>query len=246
MPHRWDAVTYDRLPLPHLQWGARAIERLRLRGDERVLDAGAGTGRVTEQLLEHLPSGQVVALDASETMLHQLRRRTATYGDRVEIVQGDLREPLVIDPPVDAVLSTATLHWIADHDAVFRNLAAVMCPGGRLVVDCGGRGNIVRVGRVLRAMGREDRQVWNFAGPEATRERLERAGFTEIETWLQPDPAVLAPGEQFRSYLATVVLGAHIEDMSADDQEAFVNEVAERMGEPIVDYVRLNIVAMRR
>src|SRR5512143_436300 len=74
-PREWDAVAYDALPLPHERWGRGVLERLPLRGNERVLDVGAGTGRDTAALLQRLPRGHVVAVDASERMLTRLRAR---------------------------------------------------------------------------------------------------------------------------------------------------------------------------
>ncbi len=156
----WDARTYDRVADPQTRWGATVLDRLPLRGDERVLDAGCGSGRVTELLLERLPDGQVVALDGSAAMIDEARRRLATAeaAGRVTFVTADLLDPLPIDPPVDAILSTATFHWITDHDALFRNLAAVIRPGGRFVAQCGGAGNVAtvlaaaEVGAGLRAL----------------------------------------------------------------------------------------------
>ena len=55
------------------RWGSAVLERLPLDGSERVLDAGCGTGRVTEQLLERLPTGHVVALDGSAAMIEAAR-----------------------------------------------------------------------------------------------------------------------------------------------------------------------------
>ena len=80
-PRDWDANTYDRVSGPMALWGASVLARMPLRGDETVLDAGCGPGRVTGQLLERLPAGRVIAL--------------------------------------------------------YRNLAAVLRPGGRLVAQCG-------------------------------------------------------------------------------------------------------------
>ena len=125
-PREWDAATYDRTSLPQETWGREVVERLDLRGDERVLDAGCGTGRVTAFLVERLPRGEVVAVDGSEAMVAETRRR---LGDRVEAFASDLLE-LELDRPVDAVLSTATFHWIADHDALFARLHGVLKPGG--------------------------------------------------------------------------------------------------------------------
>ncbi len=73
MPREWDARTYDSLPLPHLGWGRRTLGRLPLKGDERVLDAGCGTGRDTEGLLDLLPDGRVVAARLGEPVVDYVR-----------------------------------------------------------------------------------------------------------------------------------------------------------------------------
>ena len=245
MTTEWDAATYDRVANPQARWGLSVLDRLPLNGDERVLDAGCGSGRVTEHLLERLPNGSVVALDASEAMLAEARRRLARFGDRVEYVRADLQERLPIDQPVDAILSTATFHWIRDHARLFRNLAAVLKPGGRLVAQCGGKGNIATLERVLAAMGNTgaDRP---FASPEETAERLLAAGFTSIETWLSDEPTRFDPGQPFEDFLETVCLREHVATMAPEDRRAFVHDVAQHMPEPLLDYVRLNILARRR
>lgn len=246
MPREWDARTYDTLPLPHQQWGRRTLERLRLRGDEVVLDAGCGTGRDTALLLERLPAGRVVAVDASSRMLERLRERLAGRLDRVEVIQADLTEPPPAALEVDAVFSVAAFHWIADHQALFANLAKALRPGGQLVAECGGQGNVAAVAAALREVqGDSGPAVWNFAGVDDTRRRLERAGFTAIEVGLLPDPARLEPGEQLHRYLATVVLGSHLDRLPAAERDGFVRAVAERLPEPVVDYVRLTISARR-
>jgi trans-aconitate 2-methyltransferase len=246
MPREWDATTYDSLPLPHLGWGRRTLDRLPLRGDERVLDAGCGTGRDTEGLLDRLPAGSVVALDGSVRMLDQLRRRLAARLDRVEVVHADLTAPpLPFDGEVDAVFSVAAFHWVEDHDALFRTLAARMRPGARLVSDCGGRGNIAGVNAAVAEVRGTTPGGWEFAGAEDTRRRLAEAGFTDVEVALRPDPARFEPGEQLESFLATVILGAELDALPEEDHEPFVKAVAGRLAEPVVDYVRLEITATR-
>ena len=242
----WDAATYDRIADPMHRWGLAVLERLDLAGDERVLDAGCGSGRVTEALLERLPDGHVIALDASNAMLEEARRRLARFGDRVTFVQADLGRPLPIEDPVDAILSTATFHWVPDHAALFRNLAAIIRPGGRLVAQCGGCGNIASLDRILAAMGISGRGALNFARPLETVAKLEAAGFRDPEVWLTDEPTRLEDGEPLESYLATVCLRELIARLDPGDRKAFVHEVAARMPEPILDYVRLNIGATRR
>ncbi|MGW5350779.1 class I SAM-dependent methyltransferase [Streptomyces sp. NPDC004031] len=245
MPREWDAKTYDSLPLPHLGWGRRTLGRLELRGDERVLDAGCGTGRDTEGLLDRLPQGQVVAVDGSVRMLDQLRERLSGRLDRVEVVHADLTKPLPFDGEVDAVFSVAAFHWIEDHAALFSSLAGRMRPGARLVTECGGQGNIAAVNAAVAEVTGEARDAWEFAGVEDTRQRLAEAGFTDVEVQLRPDPARFEPGEQLEAFLATVVLGAYLDAMAEDDREPFVKAVAARLAEPVVDYVRLEIAATR-
>ncbi len=245
MARDWDARTYDRVADPMTRWGSEVLDRLPLRGDEHVLDAGCGTGRVTERLVERLPRGRVVALDGSPAMVDLARQRLARFGDRVDYLVADLGMPLPIEGVVDAVLSTATFHWVPDHDALFANLAAVTRPGGRLVAQCGGAGNIASIQRVLATIGDGWLGPVHFETPEATARRLATAGFEEIDCWLTEEPTRFEPGEPFESYLRTVVLGGHLERLPAADHDAFVHAVAEGVGDPLIDYVRLNITARR-
>ena len=195
-------------------------------------------------LLSRLPRGQVVALDASRRMIEECRRRLARYGERVEHVVADLAQPLRLDRQVDAVFSTATFHWVPEHDALFRNLAAVLRPGGQLVAQCGGKGNIASVIAAAQRAGRYE-GARNFPDPEATRRRLEDAGFVEVTTWLHEEPTPFEPGEPLETFLATVILRVELERMPEDQRTRYVKAVAAGLPRPEIDYVRLNITARR-
>jgi len=226
------------------RWGETVVGRLELVGDEHVLDAGCGTGRVTEMLASRLPRGHVIALDGSPAMIEKARERLAGFGDRVSYVVADLAQQLPVEEPVDAVLSTATFHWIRDHEVLFANLAAVMRPGAQLAAQCGGAGNIANVEAVLQELGENFGGRKHFAGVKGTRTNLEAAGFTDIEVWLHEEPTELAP-EDLEPYLATICLGDHVEGMTDAQRRKFVHEVATRMPTRQIDYVRLNIRARR-
>ena len=229
MPREWNAASYDVLATPMTQRGIELVDRLDLKGDETVLDAGCGTGHVTARLLERC--GRVIALDGSQNMLDVARERLGD--ERVTYVHADLGAPLPLDETVDVVISTSTFHWIDDHDALFANLAAVLRPGGVLSAECGGEGNIETVNRILDELGLETKR-WQFKGVDDTRARLDGAGFVDADVELIVRPEHIAPDE-LRHYLRTVVLGAYEEDVS--------DAVAERMAMPVLDYVRLVIFA---
>ena len=246
-PRDWDAATYDRVAAPQARWGGAVLERLPLTGAETVLDAGCGSGRVTELLLERLPRGRVVALDASPAMLDEARRRLGRFAGRVDYLEADLGRPFVLPGGelADAILSTATFHWVPDHDALFRNLAAVLRPGGRLVAQFGGAGNIASVKAIVASIGDGWLGPAHYETPEATTRRLEAAGFVDVEAWLQPEPTRFEAGEPFETFLRTVILGPQVDRLPPDERDEYVHEVAQRLGEPVVDYVRLNVDARR-
>jgi trans-aconitate 2-methyltransferase len=245
VPREWDAATYDRVADPQFRWGAAVIDRLELAGEETVLDAGCGSGRVTELLFERLPAGRVVALDGSASMLERARTRLERFGERVTFVLADLVEPLPLDEPIDAILSTATFHWVPDHDALFRNLAAVVRPGGRMAAQCGGAGNLGAVVAALRDLGADPFSRKVFATPEETARRLLASGFVDVRCWLHDEPTPFDDLDALETFLRTVALGDHVSTMTEAEARAFAHEVAVRLPETALDYVRLNIQARR-
>jgi trans-aconitate 2-methyltransferase len=246
MARDWDAATYDQVSHPHERWGRDVVSWLQLRGDETVLDAGCGSGRVTAQLLERLPRGRVVAVDASPSMLAEAARRLAADRERVEFIRADLRRPLPLAGPVDAVLSTATFHWLPDHGRLYRDLAAVLRPGGQLAAQYGGRGNIASVEAAIRRASDGDWPgPWTFLSAEEARAHLEAAGFVDVDTWLRQEPTRFASTAELETFLETVVLGAHLERLPPAERRPFVRAVAAALPRPELDYVRLNVVARR-
>jgi trans-aconitate 2-methyltransferase len=228
--------------------GREVLERLPLQRDETVIDAGCGSGRVTEALLARVPEGRVIGVDASASMIEAARER---LGDAVELHVADLAS-LDLGVRADAILSTATFHWIADHDALFGRLHAHLRPGGLLVAQCGGQGNIAGVHAAAReVMARPPYAEhfegwsgpWNFATSQDTERRLRVAGFADARAWLQERP--VTPDDP-HGYLTEINLGAHLSRLPGDLHAAFVDDVIERLGgAPVtIDYVRLNIDAI--
>jgi trans-aconitate 2-methyltransferase len=241
----WDASTYDLSSEPQQTWASDVLARLEgIAPDATVLDIGCGTGRVTEALLALVPQGRVRALDASADMVALARRR---LGDRAEVWCQDVLD-LELDEPVDAILSTATLHWVTDHDRLWARVARALRPGGVLEVQCGGQGNIDRVREVIEVAARDAApqlvgwSPWTFAGPEQTERRLKQAGFAAIQCWLEGRPT---HPDDVDAFVRTSILPAHLARLPAEQREQFAATVAARVRLPL-DYVRLNVSAIRR
>jgi trans-aconitate 2-methyltransferase len=240
----WDAHTYDRSSEPQQAWAAEVLARLEgIAPDATVLDVGCGTGRVTEALLALVPHGRVLAMDASAEMVALARTR---LGDRAHVWCENALE-LDLDEPVDAIVSTATLHWVPDHDRLYGRLANALRPGGVLEVQCGGEGNIDGVRAVIEAVAHDVApelvgwSPWVFAGPQETERRLRDAGFAVGNCWLEERPTY---PQDVGAFVRTSILAAHLERLPEERRELFAAEVVARVRVPL-DYVRLNVSAVR-
>lgn len=254
----WDGAAYHRVSEPQFRWGMAVLERARLRGDETVLDAGAGSGRLTAELLERLPRGRVVAVDRSPSMLAEARDHLARFGERVRFVERDLLD-LEFEEEFDVVFSTAVFHWVLDHEPLFAALFRALCHGGRLIAQCGGAGNLDAIRAVADEVARTQpfapfferwTAPWLYADPATTAKRLERTGFTDVRTSTERAPTTFPDRASFIEFIDRVVLRTHVARIpSAMDRRRFLELIAdrsERASPPLMlDYVRLNIEARR-
>lgn len=255
----WNAASYHRVANPHVNWGRAVLEGLPLRGDETVIDAGCGTGRLTELVLERLPQGRVIAVDQSQNMLEEAHAYLGPrFSDRVSFIRADLLA-LPFEQAADAIFSTATFHWVMDHPALFSRLYAALKPGGWLIAQCGGGSNIATIANRALAILRRDPYAsrvgpwdgpWNFAGDRDTVARLGSAGFMRAAAEVIHAPVVIDDEAAYREFLTTVVLGTHLERIRDEAlRTAFIDEMVEagRTDDPSwsLDYWRLNLQGQR-
>jgi trans-aconitate 2-methyltransferase len=222
-----------------------------------VIDAGCGTGRVTAKLLERLPRGRVIAVDISRQMLATARETLSGHADQVTFLEKDLAD-LDLDGVADAVFSTATFHWIPDHDALFRSLFRSLKGGGALEAQCSGEGNLSHFRKLAGRLLLEEpfkpffvgwQEPWHSEGPDETRRRLLAAGFQDVETWLEPAPTSFNSADDYSAFVRTVVGRSYLQQIG--DQQTG-NLLIDRLTQAAsrddagfsLDYVRLNLRAI--
>jgi trans-aconitate 2-methyltransferase len=255
----WNSEVYQRVSRPQFSWGKKVLDRVHLQGDETVLDAGCGTGRLAGELLERLPRGRLLAVDLSDNMLRAARQELEPrFAGHVWFVVADLQR-LPFHQLVQGIFSAAVFHWITDHERLFRSLHDVLRPGGWLEAQCGGGPNLAKLlhrAQVLISAPPLDqffsgwRSPWEYASPETTAARLRRVGFTHISTGLEAAPVQLSNEKEYREYLANVIFHRHLERISQLElRHRFLDELTRQSAEDdapfLLHYWRLNMSARK-
>jgi trans-aconitate methyltransferase len=255
----WNATVYHRVSNPQLEWGLPVLARLPLEGSELVLDLGCGTGRLTEKLIERLPRGRVVAVDRSANMIvtaHEYLR--PRQRNRVAFAQADAAA-LPFGAIADAVFSTATFHWVLDHDRLFSSIFAALKPGGRLVAQAGGGPNLHRVHERCAAIMEEQAfapyfarwtNPWEFADAAVTARRLRAAGFEDIETSVVASPVYQPDAPAYREFVEHVICRPHLSCLpTAELRDRFLDALTDAAATDAppyeLDYWRLNLDARK-
>jgi trans-aconitate 2-methyltransferase len=255
----WNAASYHKVSGPQTSWGHKVLSRLTVDGDERAIDAGCGSGKLTMALLERLPGGSMLAVDRSWNMLLTARANLRpAFGRRVKFAQAALPD-LPFSDCADLVFSTATFHWVRDHPALFAGIHRALRSGGRLHAQCGGGPNLARAHALAERLMHAPPFApfftdwpgpWEFADAETTARRLRDAGFTAVDTGLEEAPTTLATEEDYREFVTTVIYHPHLERLpTAALKQAFIDRVTglSAADDPpfTLDYWRLNMSARK-
>ena len=248
----WDSRLYDESFRIITQLGAGVVELLAPRPGERIVDVGCGTGALTAQIAA--AGAEIVGIDASEAMIDRARELYPQL--RFEVAKG---EEFTLEYPVDAVFSSAALHWMSPPEAVAASVARALKPGGRFVAEMGGRGNIATVvGAIYRALAEEGiprervRNPWYFPSIGEYASLLERAGFEVVLMQLFDRPTPLDDCPNGIADWLRMFGGDFLAAVPATRREHFqerVNELTrpllEREGRWVADYRRLRFMAVK-
>ena len=256
----WNPADYAANSASQQSWAEELISRLRLQGDESILDVGCGDGKVSAALARMVPAGRVLGIDISPTMIH-FARSTLERHANLEFELMDARR-IRTSRRFDIVFSNAALHWVDDHPAFLAGVAEILRSGGRLMVSCGGRGNAHDVFLAVRAVMRRKRwqqcfrnleKPYFFYSPEEYRQWLPRLGFDSKSVELVNKVTMFSDALKFAGWLRTTWL-PYTQRVPLAEREEFIENVVQRYlarhptdtdGRVHVKMVRLEIDAVR-
>jgi trans-aconitate methyltransferase len=246
---RWDSSLYDDRHSYVWRSGESLVELLGPQAGERILDLGCGTGHLTGKIAES--DADVTGLDSSTSMIAQARQNFP----RLKFVLADARD-FRFDEPFDAVFSNAALHWIGDAERVLQSVAAVLKPGGRFVLEMGGKRNVERIRKAIQdaltESGKGSACPWFFPNVGEYATLLEKCGF-EVRTAQMFDrwSKLEHPDRGLREWIE-MFANAYFEGISAGDRERLLRTIEERLrpdlyrdGFWFADYRRLRVEAIR-
>lgn len=233
---KWDAAQYAANSAVQQTWARELIAKLCLRGHEHVLDVGCGDGKVTAEIARAVPHGSVTGIDASAEMISFAGKAfPKSQYPNLEFHVMDARE-IKSARKFDLIFSNAALHWVDDHQKFLAAAAAVLKPGGRLVVSCGGKGNAQDVfvslrpelrAKAWREFFRQIPEPYFFYAPDEYKLWLEKAGFKTLSVRLAPKDATYPGAEGFAAWLRTTWI-PYVQRVPEQLREQFIAAVTRR------------------
>lgn len=232
----WNAADYHRSSPAQALWAQELIAKIGPSGNLPVLDIGCGDGKITAEIARNLPEGKVTGVDSSEGMIRFAREHFLPGEYRnLSFMEADARA-LPFFEEFDLVFSNAALHWITDHRPVLAGISRSLRPGGRMLVQMGGKGNAAQAFAALESLLAEpdwDRYfrgfsfTFGFFGAEEYREWLIASGLEPVRVELIPKDMTYTSRQDFAAWIRTTWLPwlAHLPEHA---RPGFINALVDK------------------
>lgn len=231
----WDAEDYHKSSSQQKKWALELLAKLKLKGNERVLDVGCGDGKITAVISQHVPHGSVLGVDNSESMIAFAQKNFPVSTFPNLSFQVCDAEKLFFNSEFDAIVSFSALHWVHDHAAALRGMHASLKSHGIILLSFGGKGNAEGVQEAVKKVILQKKWrgyfkkfvfPWKFYSVEGYRKILRAAGFHEKHLALVPKDMVHHGKEGLKSWLRTTHGLPYKAMLPENLHESFIDEVA--------------------
>lgn len=260
--YSWDANDYAKQSANQHKWARELIARLNLQGNEHILDIGCGDGKVTAEIAEQVPNGVVLGIDNSLSMIELAQKAfPSDKYSNLSFKNQDARDFSCIDR-YDIVFSNAVLHWVIDHRPVLKNIYNCLKPGGRILLQMGGKGNAAGILSVLdeifkanewKAYFKNFEFPYGFHGVEKYKTWLTNCNFVIKRVELIPKDMTHPDQKGLEGWIRTTWL-PYTQRVPSAQREEFIHSIANLYikkqkprsdGKIHVDMVRLEVAAER-
>ena len=258
--YNWNAEDYARHSSAQQGWARELISKMNLQGYEAVLDIGCGDGKITAEIADHLPDGEVLGVDSSEDML-DLAREEFSWAENpnLSFQQRDARE-LAYKGEFDIIFSNATLHWLQDHRPALVGISRALKLEGRILLQMAGKGNAASIFAVLDelivAKGWQQYFAcftfpYGFHEPQTYKKWLKEVGLHPVRVELLAKDMSYPDRAGLEGWLRTTWL-PYTERVPVERRKAFITELVDRYleknpvdskGHVHVDMMRLEVEA---
>jgi trans-aconitate methyltransferase len=233
--YKWDVMDYSRSSSEQQRWARELLEKLKLKGDEHVLDIGSGDGKVTAEIAGLLVHGSIVGIDSSEDMVRFAKDNFPE--DKFNNLSFEIMDArkLSFDADFDVVFSNATLHWVIDHKPVLTGIRRSLKPQGRILLQMGGKGNVEEVLKVMEGVIKREKWrkyftsftfPYGFYGPREYSSWLREAGLDAKRVELIEKDMVHKEKDGFAAWIRTTWL-PYTQRVPEWQRSQFVEDVAD-------------------
>ena len=230
----WDAVDYAKNSQGQFGWALSNLGKLRLTGNETVLDIGCGDGKISAEIARRVPQGRVIGIDQSEAMI-----TLANESFALENLEFRVQDAQALDfrGEFGRVFSNSAIHWMPDPEAVVRGIGRALRSGGRIFLSLGGRGTAAQGRQAIDELSALP--PWSaylagagsphhFLGPEEYRPWLAAAGLHADRVDLVPRPMHLANMTALEGWLRTTWM-TYGQRVPEERRSEFLREFTERV-----------------
>lgn len=234
--YAWNPADYAKNSANQYTWAKELIPKLKISGNQVLLDIGCGDGKITAEIAKCLPKGRVVGIDSSNQMIKLAKSTFPNEQYNNLTFQVIDARNLTFDGEFDIAFSNAALHWIIDQKSVLQGVKRSLKPRGRILFQMAGKGNAQAVLCILDEMLRE--QKWQrffdkftfpyaFLGTEEYMELLSDTDLEPLRVELIPKDMTFKGAEGLAGWVRTTWL-PFTERIPPQQQTFFVDEIVNR------------------